>query len=87
MLREQALLLLNTGMNPGDYSTVVSPGSETGTFLEGRIKKTIFLHTSGEGKRQETIIQWEERGEGRAQKPQIHVFIGGGVLSSIILLP
>lgn len=87
MLREQALLLPNTGMNPGGYSTHVSPGSETGTFVEGRTKKTIFLHTSGEGERQETIIQCEERGEGRAQKPQVHVFMGGGVLPFIILLP
>lgn len=54
--------------------------------MERRTKKTIFLHTSGEGERKEAIIQCGERGEGRAQKPLVHIIVGGGVLPFVALI-
>lgn len=53
--------------------------------MERRTKETIFLHTSGEGERKEAIIQCGERGEDRAQKPLVHVIVGGGVLPFLLL--
>lgn len=50
-----------------------------------RRTKTIFLHTSGEGGRKEAIIQCGERGEDRAQKPLVHIIVGGGVLPFLLL--